>query len=320
MLSQANVYLEALAKVLPIILMLLAGVALQRTQFITSATVEELKKLVVNITLPALLFLAFSQVDLQPRYLLISTSVFVACLAILLLGNVVRPVVGVDTDYFPVTLTGFEAGMMGYAIFSAVYGQENIFKFGIVDLGQVVFVFFIMVPVLERYASGAKSFFSTVSGFFKTPVILGILGGIVFNQLGLMETLSDYPLGASVLETLRLLGAMTTPLVTIAIGYEIQFRSGSLWRPSLTIGLRLAVWVLIGLLLNLVLVRGVLELDPVFQAAVMTMFILPPPFIIPLFMSDAQPGDRNYVTNTLTVATVATLFAFSVVTVLYPAP
>lgn len=319
MLSQTGVYVEALSKVLPIILLLLAGVALRRIQFITSATVQELKKLVVNVTLPALLFLAFSQVDLEPQYLLISATVFVACLSILLLGNIVRPLLGVNSHYFPVTLTGFEAGMMGYAIFTAVYGQENVFKFGIVDLGQVVFVFFVMVPVLERYASGAKPFLSTVYGFFKTPVILGILAGIAFNQLGVMGALSAQPVSASVLETLRLVGAMTTPLVTIAIGYEIQFRSGSLLRPSLTVGLRLAIWVSIGLLLNLVLLGRLLELDPIFHAAIMTMFILPPPFIIPLFMTDGQREDRNYVTNTLTLATVVTLFAFSVVSILYPA-
>ena len=92
-----------------------------------------------------------------------------------------------------------------------------------------------------------------------------------------------------------------------------------MWRPSLTFGLRLAIWVSIGLLLNLVLLGRLLELDPIFHAAIMTMFILPPPFIIPLFMTDGQREDRNYVTNTLTLATVVTLFAFSVVSILYPA-
>jgi predicted permease len=316
--AQSSVYIEAFSNVLPILFLLLVGVGLKRTQFIRQETVQDLKKVIVNITLPALLFLAFSQVALEPQYLLISGSVFAACLLVLLAARLIQPASGIATAYFPLLLTGFEAGMVGYAIYGSVYGQESIFRFGVVDLGQVIFVFFVMVPILERYTTGAQPFLATVKGFFKTPVILGIFAGIVFNQLGLVETFRSGPLSTSVLETVALIGGLTTPLVAIAVGYDMAFRSRRLWKPALTVGIRLAIWVVIGLLLSTLLVRRFLNLDQAFQAAVMTMFILPPPFIIPLFMAKAEVEDRDYVANTLTLATVVTLFAFSVVTLLYP--
>ena len=80
----------------------------------------------------------------------------------------------------PSCLTGFEAGMMGYAIYGAVYGLDNIWKFGIVALGQVLFVFFVLVPGLKRLSSGATSFRDTLVGFLKTPVIVAILAGLLF--------------------------------------------------------------------------------------------------------------------------------------------
>ena len=56
---------------------------------------------------------------------------------------------------------------------------------------------------------------------------------------------------------------------------------------------------------------------PVLQAAVMTMFVLPPPFVIPLFMREPEGPDRTFVVNALSLATLVTLVAFTVITVVY---
>jgi len=311
-------YIDALAKVLPVILLLLLGATLNKIKFLRPETVGELKKLVVNVTLPAVLFLAFARATLELNYLLIVVIVFALCVLALLLGRWVRPLTGIQASYFPTLLTGFEAGMMGYAIFSSVYGAQNVYKFAVIDLGQVTFVFFVLVPLLERLSSGPKPFTATVANFFRTPVILGILGGIIANRIGLLVLLSSWPVSASLVTTLEIIAGLTTPLVAIVIGYEMRLQAGSLARPAGTIGLRLLYWVPLGVLLSVLVVGRVLRLDAVFQAAVMTMFILPPPFVIPLFMRTASEEERTYVVNTLSLATLVTLFAFALVGVLYP--
>lgn len=121
-------------------------------------------------------------------------------------------------------------------------------------MGQVLFVFFDMVPLLVRLESGARPFRDTVTGFLKTPVILAILGGILFSQLGLTEIFRSNSMGNSLFETLALLGALTTPLVALSIGYELQLRSGSPRQPIVTVGIRLALWIAIGVPLNLFLI------------------------------------------------------------------
>jgi malate permease and related proteins len=196
--------------------------------------------------------------------------------------------------------------------------MENIYKFGIIDLGQVIFVFFVLVTALERLSTGPKSFKTTLITFQKTPVILAILAGILFNQSGLSSIIYTYPLGSSIMEALALIGGLTTPLVAIVIGYEMHLQPGTFWKPGLAIFIRLFFWVPIGLLLNYLIIDQMLNLDSGFQAAVLTMFILPPPFVIPLFMSSAEREDRDFVLNSLTIATLVTIFAFTIVSVLYP--
>ena len=51
-------FLESVSKVLPVILLFLLGMLLNRRQFMRPATMADLKNLVIKITLPAALFLA----------------------------------------------------------------------------------------------------------------------------------------------------------------------------------------------------------------------------------------------------------------------
>lgn len=311
-------YLEAFSKVLPVLLLFALGALFRRTGFLHAATVEEIKKLIVNVTLPAVLVLAFAAVTLEAGHLAIAALVFAACAGVLVAGRVLHGPAGADSAYLPPLLTGFEAGMMGYAIFAAVYGAEQLFNFAVVDLGQVVFVFFILVPFVQRQGSGAIPFTQTVRGFITTPVILSIVAGILLNRLGVMPALTAFPLTNALFDTLGLLAAVTTPLIGLVIGYEVNVQRRGLSAPVRTVGVRLAIWVVLGLLLNTLVVNRLFPGDRMLQAAVMTMFVLPPPFVIPLFLRNATPEDQQYVVNTLSFATLVTMVAFTIVSVVYP--
>ncbi|HAJ37626.1 MAG TPA: hypothetical protein DCL15_18315 [Chloroflexi bacterium] len=311
--------LDAFSKVLPVLLLFALGAFFRRTGFVQPTTIQDIKHLIVTVTLPAVLFLAFAAVTLEPGHLVIATTVFAACTVVLLAGRLLHRVAGTRSGFLPPLLTGFEAGMMGYAVFTAVYGADNVFNFAVVDLGQVVFVFFILVPYVQRLGSGAASLRQTVRGFFTTPVILSIFGGILVNRLGIMPTLTAFPLTNAIFATLGLLGAVTTPLIALVIGYEVNLQRRGLAAPVRTIGVRLVIWVGIGLLLNALVISRLFPGDRVLQAAVMTMFVLPPPFVIPLFMRNTTPDDQRYVVNTLSLATLVTLIAFTIVSVVYAA-
>ena len=310
-------YLDSLSKVLPVILLFLLGLVFNRRRILRPDTMTDLKNLVINFTLPLALFLAFSRVSLEPRHAIIFAALFGGCVIALLVGRLIGPLFHISSPYFPMLMTGFEAGMMGYAIYGAVYGADNLFKFGIVDLGQVVFVFFVLVVVLERQTAAAKPLLETARNFLRTPVIIGILSGIVVNQLGLIATLETAPLLSGVLRTIELLAGLTTPLIGMIIGYEMRLEPGQIREPLKAIGLRLIFWLPIGLLINALVIDQLLQLDRGFQAAVLTMIFLPPPFVIPLFIKADDQANRTFVVNTLSLSTLVTLFAVAIVSLIY---
>jgi len=313
------IYLTALSKVLPVLLLILLGAFFRRTGFLSQAAVAGMKKLVVNVTLPAALFLAFAGMTLEGRHLVLVAIVFLLCVLALLLARALWPRLGFRSAYTPALMTGFEAGMMGYAIYAAVYGAGNLFKFAVVDLGQVLFVFFVLVPWVTQLSTGTMSLRDTVLGFIKTPVIAGIFLGILVNQLGLVAPLRGWPPTDAVFRTAEMLGAITTPLIASVIGYEVRLQRGALAMPARATALRLLLWAPIGLLLIVLVVNTLLDGDPLFRAAVMTMFVLPAPFVAPLFMGAAPEEERTFVVNSLSLMTLVTLVAFTIVAVAFPA-
>jgi hypothetical protein len=318
------VAIDAFSRVLPVLLLVGLGALFRARGFLSPEAIDGLRKLVLNVTLPAALFLAFLNTEMEAQYAIIVISVFGACLAVLALGPLLRRGAGVRSEAMPNLMAGFEAGMIGYALYAAIFGQAELHRFAIVDLGQVLFVFFVLAPVVMRWASGkTPPLTDTLAAFVRTPVIIAIVAGVAGSLLGLAEPLETNPIGGAGLTTLGMLAAVTTPAIAIVIGYSTSFSAGSLRDPVRTLAVRLPIWIVLAIIFNIVVIDGLLGLDRLFQAAVMTMAILPPPFVVPLYMARARGSDvsddpdHDYLVNTLSLATIVTLVAITVVGVVY---
>lgn len=319
-----EVAIDAFSRVLPVLLLVGLGALFRRTDFLSAGAIDGLRKLVLNVTLPAALFLAFLNTDMEAKYAVIIISVFGACLIVLAIGPWLRRGAGVKSEAMPSLMAGFEAGMIGYALYAAIFGAENLYRFAVVDLGQVVFVFFVLAPVVMRWASGhAPPLSETATAFVKTPVIIAIVAGVAGSLLGLADPLASNHISNAGLETLAMLAAVTTPAIAIVIGYSTSFSAGSMSDPVRTLAVRLPIWIVAALLFNWLVIDMWLGLDRLFQAAVMTMAVLPPPFVVPLYMARARgrdvsdDPDHDYLANTLSLATIVTLVAITVVGVVY---
>jgi hypothetical protein len=304
-----------IAKVLPVILLIIVGHFLHSFRIIKPGTVDDVKKLVVNLALPALLFMAFADTSFETRYLLIFIAVFLTCLVMLAAASLLRKPLGISNRYWPTLYSGFETGMMGYSIFVAVYGAANINKIAIMDLGQVTFVFFVLASVLKRTNGETASAKELAVSFVKSPVILSIILGILAGLTGLLSIVKGNPAGDAVIEAFGLLGGLTMPLICLVIGYELRIDLRNLARPFLTALSRIIVLAGIAFVINRLLIGGLLGLDVTYQIALYTLFILPPPFVIPIFMSSGN-DDKQLVLNTISIHIILSLLAFMALIVL----
>ncbi len=301
---------SVLVKFLPVLLLILLGVLLRRIRLIRPETVSDLKTIIVNLSLPAMLLLTFARMDFQAKYFYIVLAVIAVCFLMLFLGLVFSRRLAPRNPYYPAVFTGFEAGMLGYALFTAFFGRENTYQFAIVDIGQVCFVFFVLVSFLQRQKGEKASAGVLFLSFARSPIILAILLGILLSVLGLTPMLSELQITEAAVSLLELLGALTAPLICLVIGYELRLQKTHLLGPLLTVLLRMALMLILAYLLNRYLVLGYLGLDKSFALALYTMFLTPPPFVIPIYMGDASEAERAEILNVLSIHIILTLAAF----------
>lgn len=304
--------MSALGQALPILLLIAIGVGLRLLSVISAATIDDLKKFVVALVLPSVLFTVFLDLDFQPAYAGVFVLIAVICLVLLVIGRILGRWLAPNRPYFPFMLTGFEYGMLGVSLFGAAYGMGSMGYIAIVDLSHEFFIWFIYVPLLMILRDGASKPSTILKLFFTSPVIIGLVGGLVLNALGLSEMVKTAPVVSSIYQVMTLLIAMAVPIILIIVGYGISIRRDGLGEVLLVVALRYTIIVPAALVINHFVIGGLFGLGPPFQVAFFSLMILPPSFIIPVFLQSASDSDKAYVTNVLAVSTVVTLVIFSI--------
>ncbi len=301
---------EIINRVLPIILLIALGFWTRRSGFLTPRTIDELRKIVVNLALPAVLFIAFLNVELESRYAVVVVTTFLLGIVLFLLGRALQPRFGARHGYFPFLMTGFEAGMLGISLYGAAYGLDQVGSFAIVDLGHEIFIWFVFLALLLAKRDGTRNSRALFASFIRSPVVVAIIAGIALNLVGARDVLYDAPIMGGVMNTLAFIGTLTVPLILLVVGYGIQLDREGIKEAATPVAVRAAILLPLALILPPLLMGRLLGTDAYAQAALFTLLILPPPFIIPLYMKPDADDERRYVNNVLSLYTVVSIVVF----------
>lgn len=307
----SHIYPVAL-KFIPVVLLILLGSLIRRKSILKPETIQDIKKIIVNFSLPSLLLMTFAQTHLESKYICIFCAVFLLCTVMLGVGAAIKHVFKINNAYFPVLFSGFETGMLGYALYTAIYGAANTYKLAIIDLGQVTFVFFVLVSYLQSCNGQAASPRRLILDFLRSPVILSILVGVLLSSTGMFAVVQGSSVTHSITDTLNLLGNLTEPLICIVIGFELDIRLHNLAGPFFTALARLLLLLLAAFIIDTLLFRPLLHLDKSFEVALYALFLLPPPFVIPIYIDGKREREKQYVLSVISIHIILTLIAFAV--------
>ena len=296
----------------------MAGSVLRTFNLFSQEVVEGFTRLVVNLVLPSVLFTVFLDMEMKLEYLAPFLLVAAICGGLYGLGRLLGRKLAPNHPYFPFLFTGFEYGMLGVSLFGGAYGLQAVGYIAVVDLAHELFIWFIFAPLLMIRRDGSGDVTTVVKMFVTSPVVIGLVGGLACNALGLGEAFKTAPVASSLYATMKLLANMAIPLILLVVGYSIRIRREGLADVVLMVVLRYGLLVPLTLLLNHFVLDGLLHLARPFQMAFFTLMILPPPFIIPLFTQNASGDERAYVVNALAVSTVASLTIFSIYLAMNP--
>lgn len=297
---------SVLEMTLPVLIMLAIGYGCRVFRILTKEGLSGVKGVISNISLPVVLFQAFYATAYTLESLLLFGVIFACCLTALLCGFLLNRFVK-GSRLMPYLLSGFEVGMLGYALYGLLAGSDSLPYMATVDLGQVLFVFTVYLALLKNAAGEKPSLQAMLKEMCKNPAFRGIALGVAAGLSGLGPWLAASPAGDVLSAVMEMITKPTAAMILIIVGYELSLQREVIAQVAKTLLLRTAVMVAL-LCLSSLIVFQLLPFDKRLFMAMLLLFSLPAPFVIPIYADVESEG--VYVSTALSLGTLLTVAAF----------
>lgn len=300
-------FVAVLETALPVFLALGLGMLCRSKGFLSRDGVDALKKTVLNLTLPFVLLEAFATAEYTAAALLLPLLMFGICCLALGLGYVAVKIFRVKGRLVKFLFSGFEAGMLGYALFVLLFPGRSVSDFALPDIGQTLFVFTLYKTLL----SGKTDIKAIGRDMASTPILWAVAAGVLIGATGLYGKMEQWGVAGILTASSSFLAAPTGMIILLTVGYDLVIREIPWKKTAGLIAMRLgimAVCYAVAVALNRTVLNGVL-----FEGAMLLMLILPPPYVIPVFAD--EPEERVQIASALSALTLVTMLLFVVCSV-----
>ena len=299
--------ISVISTALPVFLALAMGMMCRSKGFLTRDGVDTLKKVIINLTLPFVLFNSFATAEYSLSVMILPVIVFIICTIMLALGFLWVKVSKSGSTVAPFLASGFEAGMLGFSLFALLFPDQSASKFAMLVLGQEIFVFTLYKTLL----TGKTSLKAILNDFLTSPTLIAVVLGLVVGASGLYDLFRSWGISAIIESVTSFISAPTGTIILFAVGFDLVIKEINWKKTGNMVAMRLVIAaVMLGILvlLNRTVLNGM-----VFEGAAVVLFILPAPFIIPIFTDAAE--ERVQISSALSALTLITMILFAVCSV-----
>lgn len=302
---------DIVAKIIPILLLILLGCFFRYKNTFKQTTIDEIKKLVIDVAFSAVLFITFFNMELKKEYFLVSIIIFFMLTLFYFVGTMINMIKAIKHPLIPYISTGFAFGFLGIPLFSTIFGVENLGKLSILGIGHEFFIWLLFYTLLKVKLGNQKFSMDTAIQIFKSPVIISITLGIILNLTGLRTSIHYNPIAKGLYTTVEYLSNLSTPLILIIIGYGLRFNKKYMKQSAIFIMIRFIVILSIGYFTKIFIINKIVSPDPIFNYAYFTFLILPSPLTLPIFVGASSTQEQEELANnTVVLNTVVSIAIF----------
>lgn len=295
----------------PIFAAILLGIYARKRETLSSAEIEGMQRFVVKFCVPCLLFRSCLTADITPQAL----SSMILIPPILLIGALwgfkARKK---QYPYYnlPFLLSCKETGMMGIPLFMILFGADQAYRMGVLDLAQAI-VAFPVIGILSADPGAAPSPKAVIKQMVTSPLIVLSILGITLNLTGIWHVVDAAGVGGIVLETVSFLAQPVSAVMLFCVGYNFQLNKDCRALVLKFTAIHIAGFAVAGLLVQgaLFLVPNV---DSLTRWAAALYFLLPASYLCPGFGKTRE--DYTIASGMCSLTTVVCLVAFCIMAVL----
>jgi predicted permease len=236
-----------IAQSLPIISLVMVGFLLKKIGIIREGDGAVMTRFILNITLPAVIFLSVSRANIEPLKLglLACLGVFVALILRFVAGWSTKTL-KLEPEVAGVIVLGamvMNIGAFLFPVVSTVYGSEGVSRLAAFDIGNSLvassYGYYLATCFGNKTPCGVHK---SLKRAFTVPILWA-------SVLGVMMNLSGLALPPFLLKILEPVGSANTPLAMIALGAFLEFKFLKWKLMGLTVFLRMGIGFGIGQLL-----------------------------------------------------------------------
>ena len=299
--------MSVLKTVLPVITMLVLGKIFSVKKVISGETVSGIKGLISGILLPVVIFNALLSMQFSMRSLMLSLAVYALySIALFAVLKLVNPKMTYRMSGF--LMLGCEGGMMGYALYTSLFGNDALATLMEIDLGNILFAFTFFIVLIKMANSDEKDTKKVILDSLKTPLVVVVAAALILNVCGFGGWLLNSAVGELYSAVVSMITSPVSALILLCVGYELQFDPSMMKEVCKVSVIRLAIMAVITVIL--LTAGSPLITSPQLKAAVLIYAVLPPQFITPIFIRD--PKESAFAATTLSFYSLITIAGYIV--------
>ena len=296
--------------VLPILMAVALGIIARRRKLMTAQDIQGLQNFVMQFGLPCVIFNSCLTADIGAE----SLTSMVLVLPSVLLGTLwaFRARKKLPYHNLPQLFTAKETGMLGIPLFMILFGADQAYRMGVLDLAQSMTA----IPTIAILTAATGENVSpayVIKRVFSSPLMILSILGLTLNISGVGAWMDSVGLRDVLTECTGFLGQPISALMIFAVGYNFSLEKESgaaIFRLSLTHFVYFALWGLViqGLLF---LVPGV---DALTRWAILLYTTLPASYLAPSL--GRKQEDYTMASGVCSVLTIPALVVFCIIAVI----
>ena len=304
--------LSVIEMILPIAIAFSIGILMRKKNMMSDSGSAAIKTIVSKFMLPVILLNAFMFADYSKDSMAIIIVFFLAVLAEFGLGFLMRRFIPDRAKYYPFVFATIEGGTIGYPLLAMLYGTRGTSDMAIIDVAHTVFLFLIVIPILQSVDGSDGDFRKILKNAVLSPTFLAMVIGILLGLLDVDKLISNSPVNSIYQSTVSFLSNPAGLLILITLGYDLSLREDLRKSVLFTIFTRIdAMWSFCAV--SCLIIFRFIPYSKETMVALILAFSLPGSYAIPMF--GKFEGHRDYVSTSISFSTLVTLLVFVGLTV-----
>lgn len=198
-------------------LMIVLGYVLKRIDVLNAQDSTTLSKIVVDVTMPALIFTKLSTAQISGDMLILPVACFIISMACMLIAYIYcksRSYSKVKTWTIMIAAAMMNTGFIGYPICLGVFGNAGFLRAIFCDLSTTILFVTFGILLISQFGGSKNEIIK--SGLSIIP-LWAVIFGLIFN-------FAHIQYGYVLSNVLNYLGNATVPLIMISLGLTLNFR------------------------------------------------------------------------------------------------